>query len=220
MTRWFADLPIERKLRIVITVPAMAAFAIAMIMHIATNLLHLRADMQQRAAGIARASGVSAIEALRLGETSAAINALNALRDEPMVNVAEVYLPDGQKLATFDRATNDVQLEQRDVGSALRSEQHAVSGARTIPSHGPGDARRRRAGVCAYPHAAGGALSGLARLCADHPGGDRGRGLGFLLAFCASAEADFRAHRQPGAYHAAGLDRGGLQLRVERSSAG
>ena len=46
----------------------MAAFAIAMIMHIATNLLHLRADMQQRAAGIARATGVSAIEALRLGD--------------------------------------------------------------------------------------------------------------------------------------------------------
>ena len=30
MFRWFADLPIERKLRVVITVPAMAAFAIAM----------------------------------------------------------------------------------------------------------------------------------------------------------------------------------------------
>ena len=92
MTRWFADLPIERKLRIVITVPAMAAFAIAMIMYIATNLLHLRADLQQRAGSIARAAGVSTIEALRLGETAAAINALSALRDEPMVNVAEVYL--------------------------------------------------------------------------------------------------------------------------------
>jgi len=40
--RWFADLPIERKLRVVITVPAMAAFAIAIVMHVATNLLHLR----------------------------------------------------------------------------------------------------------------------------------------------------------------------------------
>jgi hypothetical protein len=46
LIRWFADLPIERKLRVVITVPAMAAFAIAMLMHLATNLLHLRADMQ------------------------------------------------------------------------------------------------------------------------------------------------------------------------------
>jgi len=116
LTRWFADLPIERKLRIVITVPAMAAFAIAMVMYIATNLLHVRADMQQRAAGIARAAGVSTIEALRLGETTAAINALSALRDESMVNVAEVYLSDGQKLATYDRATNEVQLERHATG--------------------------------------------------------------------------------------------------------
>jgi two-component system sensor histidine kinase/response regulator len=116
LTRWFADLPIEGKLRIVITVPAMAAFAIAMIMYVATNLLHLRADMQQRAAGIARAAGVSTIEALRAGDTTAAINALNALRDEPMVNVAEVYLADGQKLATYDRAANDVHLERRATG--------------------------------------------------------------------------------------------------------
>jgi two-component system, sensor histidine kinase and response regulator len=112
LIRWFADLPIERKLRIVITVPAMAAFAIALVMHIATNLLHLRAELQQRAAGIARAAGVSAIEALRAGESTAAIDALTALRDEPMVSVAEIYLPDGQRLATYDRAENNVLLEQ------------------------------------------------------------------------------------------------------------
>jgi len=70
--RWFADLPIERKLRVVITVPAMAAFAIALVMHVSTNLLHLRADMQQRAAGIARGAGVSAIEALGRGDTAVA----------------------------------------------------------------------------------------------------------------------------------------------------
>ncbi len=111
MIRWFADLPIERKLRVVITVPAMAAFAISIIMQVATNLLHVRADMQQRAGGIARAAGVGTIEALRLGETSTAINALSTLRDEPMVNVAQVYLPGGKKIATYDRALNDVQLE-------------------------------------------------------------------------------------------------------------
>jgi signal transduction histidine kinase len=38
--RWFADLPIERKLRVVIAIPAMAAFGIALVMQVATNLLH------------------------------------------------------------------------------------------------------------------------------------------------------------------------------------
>ena len=114
MIRWFADLPIERKLRVVITVPAMAAFAIAILMHIATNLLHLRADMQQRAAWIARSAGVGAIEALSRGDTEGAISALGMLRDEPMVDVAEVYLPGGQKIATYDRAASGVLLNSSD----------------------------------------------------------------------------------------------------------
>ena len=111
MIRWFADLPIERKLRVVITVPAMAAFAIAMLMHVATNLLHLRADMQQRAAGIARTAGVNTIEALGRADSIAARIALGALGDEPMVDVAEVYLPDGRRIATYDRAGNVVLLK-------------------------------------------------------------------------------------------------------------
>jgi two-component system sensor histidine kinase/response regulator len=111
LIRWFADLPIERKLRAVITIPAMAAFAIAMIMHVATNLLHLRADIQQRAAGIARAVGVSSIEAMNRGDTVGAISALDALRDEPMVDVAEVYLPDGRMIANYDRAAKGVVLK-------------------------------------------------------------------------------------------------------------
>jgi methyl-accepting chemotaxis protein len=108
--RWFADLPIERKLRVVITVPAMAAFAIAIAMHVATNLLHLRAEIQQRAAAIGRTAGVSGIEALGRGDTAAAISALTTMRDEPMVDIAEVYLPDGRKIATYDRASDGVFL--------------------------------------------------------------------------------------------------------------
>jgi signal transduction histidine kinase/CheY-like chemotaxis protein len=88
----------------------MAAFAIAIAMHVATNLLHLRADIQQRAAGIARTAGVGALEALGRGDTAAAINALASLHDEPMVDLVEVYRPDGRKIATYDRAANDVLL--------------------------------------------------------------------------------------------------------------
>ncbi len=67
MIRWFADLPIERKLRVVIMVPAIAVFAMAMLVHIAMNLLHLRDDLQWCAARIARVTGASTIDALRLG---------------------------------------------------------------------------------------------------------------------------------------------------------
>src|SRR5271167_3273814 len=89
----------------------MAAFAMAMIMQVATNLLHVREGLQQRAGGIARAAGVGTIEALRLGDKAAAANALSALRDERMVSIAEVFLPGGKKIASYDRAANDVSLE-------------------------------------------------------------------------------------------------------------
>ena len=59
MIRWFADLPIERKLRVVILVPAIVVFAVAMIAHIALNLLHLRDDLLWSAARVARVTGTS-----------------------------------------------------------------------------------------------------------------------------------------------------------------
>ena len=130
MIRWFADLPIERKLRVVITVPAMAAFAIAMLMHVATSLLHMRADMQQRAASIARTAGVNAIGALSRGETEAATRILSALRDEPMVDVTEVFLLDGHRIATYDRAANRVTLNDSDTALRVHRNQFQI----TVPA--------------------------------------------------------------------------------------
>jgi signal transduction histidine kinase/DNA-binding response OmpR family regulator/HPt (histidine-containing phosphotransfer) domain-containing protein len=125
--RWFTDLPIERKLRVVITVPAMTAFAIAIAMHVATNLLHLRAEMQERAAAIGRTTGVEGIEALGRGDTAAAIGALRGLRDEPMVDIAEVYLPDGKKIATYDRAVDGVFLGLSGKPGRMRANQFQVT---------------------------------------------------------------------------------------------
>jgi signal transduction histidine kinase/CheY-like chemotaxis protein/HPt (histidine-containing phosphotransfer) domain-containing protein len=131
LIRWFADLPIERKLRVVITVPAMAAFAIAIIMHVATNLLHVRADIQQRAAAIARAAGVGTIEALSRHDVAGAMSALGVLRDEPMVDVAEVYLPDGQKIATYDRAAAGVRLKSSDTPLLVHRNQFQITAPAT-----------------------------------------------------------------------------------------
>lgn len=111
MIRWFADLPIERKLRVVIMVPAIAVFVVAMIAHIAMNLLHLRDDLQWSAARIARVTGVSTIDALRLGDEKAALKAMSGLRDEWLVSDAEVLASNGQTLATYHSGQNDAHLE-------------------------------------------------------------------------------------------------------------
>ncbi len=104
MFRWFADLPIERKLRVAIMVPAMVAFAIALAMHIATNLLHLREDVVRRASRIARTLGPSVIAQVEAGDQPSADRVLSVLREEPMVRVAEVFLASGKRLATYQRA--------------------------------------------------------------------------------------------------------------------
>jgi two-component system sensor histidine kinase/response regulator len=111
LIRWFADLPIERKLRVIIMVTAIAVFAVAMIAHIAMNVLHLRADLEWSAARVARVAGASTIDALRLGDDEAALKAMNGLRDEWLVNDAEVLALNGQKLATYHRGESDARLE-------------------------------------------------------------------------------------------------------------
>ena len=107
MFRWLTDLPIERKLRVVISVPAMAAFAIALIMHVATDVLHLCEDMRQRATRIASATGVSVIDSLKSGDIDTAKRALAALRAETLVSAVDIVLPDGRKIAGFARGTAD-----------------------------------------------------------------------------------------------------------------
>ena len=111
MIRWFADLPIERKLRAVAVVPAIAVFAVAMIAYIAMNLLHLRNDLLWSAARIARVNGVAAIEALRVGDNAGALKAMNGLRDEWLVSEAEILAPNGQTLGTYRRTQNIARVE-------------------------------------------------------------------------------------------------------------
>jgi two-component system sensor histidine kinase/response regulator len=136
--RWFADLPVERKLRVLITVPALAAFAIAMLMHVATNLMHLHGYMQERAEGIARTVGMSVIQAAQNHDPPAAIEALHVLRDDPIVNVAEVYLADHRRFAFYDRSSDEASV---DSGVATRmspsAAQQLVGGSQfqiTVPA--------------------------------------------------------------------------------------
>jgi two-component system sensor histidine kinase/response regulator len=111
LIRWFADLPIERKLRVVIMVPAIAVFAVAMAVHIGMNLLHLRDDLQWSAARVARVTGMGTIEALRLGDDKAALKAMSGLRDEWLVSDAEVLAANGRRLATYRRSQSEAHLE-------------------------------------------------------------------------------------------------------------
>jgi two-component system, sensor histidine kinase len=107
LIRWFADLPIERKLRIVIGAPAIAAFTLAVIMPMVTNVLHSREELRRFATRVAAVTGVNVIEALEAGDDKAAVKALQALREEPEAASVEIALPDGRSLATYRRGGAD-----------------------------------------------------------------------------------------------------------------
>jgi len=112
LIRWFADLPIERKLRVVIMVPAMAAFGIALLMHIATNVLHVHEDMLRRVALGARVVGPPVIARAEQGDAQGAAAAFAVFRDVPMVDAAEVLGKDGRRLAAYWRAAgNPLQMQ-------------------------------------------------------------------------------------------------------------
>jgi TMAO reductase system sensor TorS len=103
LIRWFADLPIERKLRIVIGTPAIAAFTLAVIVPMVTNVLHSRAELRRFATRVAGVTGVNVIEALEAGDDKGAVKALHALREEPEAGSVQIALPDGRILATYRR---------------------------------------------------------------------------------------------------------------------
>ena len=126
MIRWFADLPIERKLRVVILVPAIAVFAVAMVVHVAMNLMHLRDDLLWSASRVARVTGASTIDALRHGDDKAALKAVDGLREEWLVSDADILAANGRRIATYRRGKSDAQLEST-------AAQNAVAISRSMP---------------------------------------------------------------------------------------
>jgi signal transduction histidine kinase/DNA-binding response OmpR family regulator/HPt (histidine-containing phosphotransfer) domain-containing protein len=134
LIRWFTDLPIERKLRVVVLVPAMGVFAVVMIAHIALNLLHLRDDLQWSAARVARITGVSTIEALRLGDDQAALKAMSAMRDEWLASDAEVLAADGQTLAVYRRGQDQAHLVPAAAPNSAAIAQTVLSVDRKYPT--------------------------------------------------------------------------------------
>src|ERR1700678_1515950 len=109
-------------------VPAIAVFAVAMIAHVALNLVHLRNDLLWSAERVARVNGAAAIEALRIGDNAGALKAMNGLRDEWLVSDAEILAPNGRALGTFRRGQNVARVEPAAEQNSLalpHSEQYA-----------------------------------------------------------------------------------------------
>jgi TMAO reductase system sensor TorS len=103
---------------LVITFPALAAFAIALGLHVATNLVHMREDMRSRALRIAGGTGVEVIQGAEAGDRDAALKALSGLRNESFVAAVDISLPNGRQLARYRRGSAEIDLEPIPPGEA------------------------------------------------------------------------------------------------------
>ena len=110
--RWFADLPIERKLRVAIVIPAAVAFLIAMGVHTASQMLQFHKDVRERSAALAHFIGANTATAMKRADERQAHELLTALRAEPFVSAADVYMTSGRLLASFRRDLNVAQLNE------------------------------------------------------------------------------------------------------------
>jgi two-component system, sensor histidine kinase len=109
-------------------VGGIAVFAVAMIAHVAMNLVHLRNDLLRSAARVAQVNGAATIEALRIGDNAGALKAMNGLRDEWLVSDAEILAPNGRTLGTFRRGQNVARVEpaaEQNSSALPHSEQYA-----------------------------------------------------------------------------------------------
>ena len=84
---------------------------------------------------IGAAAGVGAIEASQLGRRQDALNTLRLLHDEPLVLAAEVYLPTGERLGSYDGATGKALLERQAQRPSSAGLPFDASGAR-LSLHG------------------------------------------------------------------------------------
>src|SRR5579883_698613 len=101
LVRWFADLPIERKLRVVIVLPALATFALALAMHSATDALHAHEVLNRKAARIAATAGVGTLAALSRNDRGTARRLLGELNVEAALRRVEVLDAAGRPVALF-----------------------------------------------------------------------------------------------------------------------
>ena len=109
--RWFADLPIQRKLRVAIVMPAAIAFLIAMGIHVAGEWSHFRTEVRDRATALARFVGANTAVAMQKHDERRAYEVLLALRHEPFVSTAEIFLPDGSRLGGYRSSITSEELE-------------------------------------------------------------------------------------------------------------
>src|SRR5690348_11293939 len=115
MTRWFASLPIHRKLVLMVLAVSTAAVAAAVVGLIAFDIARFRATATDDARALAQVIAANSAAAIVFDDPQAARQILDSVAVRPVMSRACVYRANGTLLAGYEREKG---------ASCPRSEEH------------------------------------------------------------------------------------------------
>ena len=116
--RFFYDLPVGRKLFIIVTVPAVAAFLLAGALLFALDVSLLRRTVKEEAAITASLTANQIADPLRLRQQGQAEQTLQMLSQSPRIFAASLYDKNGDLFARYFRDRQLIELPKKPPGSA------------------------------------------------------------------------------------------------------
>ena len=103
MTKWLRDLPIRRKLALLITIAGGVALVLSTLTLLVFKSFDLRQETVSDISTLADMIGSNTTAALTFQDRRAAEETLRALRADPRIACAAVFAKDGSLFARYDR---------------------------------------------------------------------------------------------------------------------
>jgi len=104
--RAFRDIPIASKLISIMLLTTIAALLLASLMQAATEGIAYRRDIVENLATIGDVIGTNSVAAITFDDRQTAHQVLQSLKAEPSVIVSQIFDADGDRLATYESASN------------------------------------------------------------------------------------------------------------------
>ena len=97
----FRDLPLRRKLMLIIALATGLALALSLAMQLATGVRSSRAAMQAQLVGIAQIVAANSTAAIQFDDEKAAAATLSGLQAQPEITLAALVRPNGRVFAVY-----------------------------------------------------------------------------------------------------------------------
>ncbi len=111
MKQWFADLPVQRKLQVVMMLTTGVALVLACGLFLLLEYAGFRRNLSQSIDAVARVTANNSSAAIAFEDEADARETLEALRAEPQILVAGLYAADGTLFAGYSRVAGELPPE-------------------------------------------------------------------------------------------------------------